>query len=802
MSSSLDLNLLPLVRQSGNTRTELPGLYVADPPRRPARSRKGDRLFLYFCQEGNAPLTPAHQQQTLGSLGQVFYGTSGSVTSAMRRVAEELNKALLERNVRSASSSQQTIGLLAQAVLRDDRLYLAHSGPLHTFTITAEGAEHWYDPQTSGRGLGLGRSTPIRFFQLELKPFDSLLMSAEPAATWSPNTLSGLHGQGPESLRRRLLGRAGLELSAVLIQAQPGKGEVTATQTRGPLAPAEAAEGREPVNIPQPVDGLPTLDELSTSSRIPAANPPEKTIESSAGSQASSEAATVLVTPAPVRPATDADESRAGEPPESVAASPLRKAPEGTTLRRVDSAGASQAQPAPDGGAAKASPRFSLPQISLRPLFRGARAGLRPIAVALHWIMQTSRSVLQRILPDDALLNLPTGTMAFIAVAVPLVVVVLASMVYFRVGYEQKFLTYFQMAQQTALEADAETEPLVRRAAWEKTLDLLAQSEEFANNEQAAQVSQLRQYVQSDLDLMDNIKRPQYQQAIIGGLPETVNIVRMLVVDNDLYMLDGSSGNILRAFPTTNGYELDGDFQCGPSFPTGLELEKLVDMASAPEIEIDTAVLGIDGKGRLVRCGVGREPDAKLMALPYRDTEDPLTGISESQNDYYVLDPAARAVWVYWNADFETEPRFYFSEQVPDLVDVVDMAAEKQDLYLLHNAGNTTVCEYSGLSVSPTRCTETPYLDGRSATEGERYSLVSPLTQILYNPPPDPSLYFLQPENQAIYHFSLGNLVFQRQFRPAESIAGNRPATAFAVNRLERLLFLAVGNDVFFASMP
>jgi len=387
-------------------------------------------------------------------------------------------------------------------------------------------------------------------------------------------------------------------------------------------------------------------------------------------------------------------------------------------------------------------------------------------------------------------------------VAVPLVVVVLASMVYFRVGYEQKFTAFFQSAQQTALEADAQTDPLLRRAGWEKTLDQLDQAEEFANNEQAAQVAQLRRYAQVDLDQMDNIRRPRYQPAIVGGLPATVSIVRMLVIDNDLYLLDGISGNVLRAFPTSAGYELDGDFQCGPSFPTGLDLGKLIDIAPAPEIDVENVLIGLEGMGRIVRCGIGKEPQAAVMTLPFRDTEGPLAGFSESQNDYYILDPVARAVWVYWNGDFEIEPRFYFSEQVPNLQDVVDMAAEKQDLYLLHGDGHSTVCEYSGLNVAPTRCTETPYLDGRSSTEGERYTLVNPLTQVLYNPPPDPSLYYLEPENQAIYHFSLGNLVYQRQFRPAERIAGGRPATAFAVNRLERVLFLAVGNDVYYGSMP
>ena len=79
--------------------------------------------------------------------------------------------------------------------------------------------------------------------------------------------------------------------------------------------------------------------------------------------------------------------------------------------------------------------------------------------------------------------------------------------------------------------------------------------------------------------------------------------------------------------------------------------------------------------------------------------------------------------------------------------------------------------------------------------------LTYPFTQILVTPPPDPSLFLLEPRSHAIYHFSLRNLAFQRQYMP-EQMLSTRDATAFAVDNIQRILLLATGNEVFYAAMP
>src|SRR4030042_3456179 len=103
MNSSLDLNLLPIARQGGIERAELPDMFAVTPPRRTAHGREADSLIIYLSMAGNSPLASADQAKLLEQLAQKFYKTTGSVTAALRTVAEELNQHLLDRNLRSTS---------------------------------------------------------------------------------------------------------------------------------------------------------------------------------------------------------------------------------------------------------------------------------------------------------------------------------------------------------------------------------------------------------------------------------------------------------------------------------------------------------------------------------------------------------------------------------------------------------------------------------------------------------------------------------------------------------------------------
>jgi hypothetical protein len=168
--------------------------------------------------------------------------------------------------------------------------------------------------------------------------------------------------------------------------------------------------------------------------------------------------------------------------------------------------------------------------------------------------------------------------------------------------------------------------------------------------------------------------------------------------------------------------------------------------------------------------------------------------------DLYVLDPPANAVWIYRNINLSQEPRLFFGSQVPFMPDVIDLAVNRNDLYLLHSDGHITTCTYSGLQESPTRCQDpTTYYDSRIGRQNGPIIHDAPFSQILVYTAPRPIHLSVGPSNQAIYHFSL-RLTFQRQFRSLTDL-GHGEATAFTISP-NRTIFIAIGNRVYYADLP
>ncbi|HEX9029293.1 MAG TPA: hypothetical protein VF823_08970 [Anaerolineales bacterium] len=827
MSSSLDLNLLPIVRKAGQDQAALPGLYIAEPPRRATRSRRMDRLILYLSLEGNAPLASAAEDQILSRLAKTFYDSSGSVTAALRSTAEALNEFLLQRNLQNASTGRQELGLLSLLALHGGQLYLTQSGPVHAFWATASQVQHLYDPQTAGRGLGVSRTTPVRYFQIDLQPNELLLLASQPAPTWSVAGLTGIQGHGPESLRRRLLNRASPDLDAVLIQARAGSGKITllAPRPAGPAAQPLETEQEEPDTF-QPV--------LDTTSALPAAEAPltpPAPVETPPASPAAAASEAQPTDEPPGLPVAAAP-ADAGSKPVSAAPAPQEPAPGGQPPAPADSANrspvitpakavlsaaqstgnrpAAQTAPTestppvtPTAPAPRAAAAASRPRPSLAPVGAGLLAVFRPLAAIWRGLVRAIRAVLGRLLPNESLVTLPASTMALIAIAVPLVVVSVASMVYFQRGRSVQYQSLYAHADQTYRQAASLNDPLARREAWKTTLAYLDQADSYLVTSES---QKLRIKVRDALDELDLVRRVNYQPALTG-LPEAVRVTRIVSSGGDLYMLDSYSGSVIHAQETNNrGFEVDAAFQCGPG-ATGYAGGPLIDLSPAPPTKSpQAAVIAVDAKGNLLLCSPGNAPNAGKLPRPATAANwGKLTAgtVDPDLGHLYILDPADQAVWAYWNGNLQDQPQFYFGDVVPPLQDVVDLAANHDELYLLHADGHLTRCNFSKLQqVAPTRCVNSAsFEDSRPGREKAPMVLDNPFTQIFSNQPPDPSLYLMDPKTQAVYRFSLQSLVFQYQVQPASDLHGGQ-ATAFTVNNIDHTLFLATGNQVYYTALP
>ena len=818
MNPSLDLNLLLLARQGGSDKAELPDLYAVMPPRRTAHGREADSLIIYLSMTGNSPLSSEAHAQLLEQVSRKFYKTTGSLTGALRVVTEALNLHLLDRNLHSTSVGRQGIGQLILVAQRADTLYLAHCGPVHAFLVNPNETQHLHDPQSSGRGLGLSQTTPIRFLQAKMQPGDFLVLATIVSPSWISSSLNHPQHHGVEGIRRQMLENASQEFNAVIIEAQAGTGKLRLLKrkTEG-FAMDHPSIADQPLESVTPETSTPVPDAVAQPAEdrrlgIPSSPGPTEDI----AWQPDEDRKLGVPTSTTAPPSFDTEEIRYSRGEQSVPV-PLEAQPAslppisfdaGTPLPDEARAEAvlateSTAQPAPPPARVRKARAASGPSRWSRSFasFRGilvpvGSAILRALRSALATISGALFRLLKNLLPDADVLRLPPSMMVFIALAIPLVLATIGGMVFLQRGRAQQSEIFYQKALDEAASATTLTDPLEQRLAWQNVLEDLDKAEYYAATSQS---QALRTQAIENLDNLDAIKRLDYKQAIVGGLDSGVSVTRLIATATDLYILNGMQGDVLRAIMTGRGYEIDPNFQCGPTYGP-INVGPLVDIAELPPGSFENAsLLGMDANGNLLYCVIGSQPYSATMAPPNTGFGEP-NAMTLDGSDLFVLDPKVNAVWIYRNLVVREQPRLFFGDFVPPMLDVIDLAVYNDDLFLLHADGHTTKCTYSGLAESPTRCDDPyPYSDNRPGRVHGPLIEDTVFNQIYFLSFPGRSIYLLDPQNQALYYFSV-LLNLQWQYRPVEVVSEGK-ATAFAINP-NRTAFLAIGNEVFYAAMP
>jgi hypothetical protein len=403
------------------------------------------------------------------------------------------------------------------------------------------------------------------------------------------------------------------------------------------------------------------------------------------------------------------------------------------------------------------------------------------------------------MLPSEDMLNIPGWVMGFIAVIVPLVVVLIAVIVYTNIGRDRLYESYLEQAQAAAVEAQALGTGLDSRAAWEQALYLLDYTEQY---EITPETSSLRLQAQKVLDDLDGIVRLNFKPGVSGILSPAIEIRKMVATATDLYMLDINSGSVLRAWLTGTGYEMDPTFRCGPGSYGAFIVGPLVDITTLSKFNPeDATIIAMDANGNLLYCIPGEAPLAVQLVPPDVLWGNPI-GITLDEGDLYVLDPKTNAVWLYQGVDesFPDPPRFFFDAAVPPLETAIDIAVNASDLYILHSDGHTTHCVFSSNAAAQTNCEDPvvfndprPGYDSGALIEGARFY------QVQRTLPPEPSVFYLDPITRSVYHFSL-QLRLTAQYRAMDEFPEGL-ATAFTVSP-NRIVFIALDNQLYASPLP
>jgi hypothetical protein len=825
-----DLKLIPIRQAQGKPFPQGPGFLAASPPRRAARSRSEDLLILSFTTSNSERITPELQDAWLANLVQIFFKTSGSVTSAMRALVDTLNLTMMEKNLKSVKGGAAATGMINLAAVHRRSVYVVQCGLTHAFTLTQAGLQHFYDSSQTDRGLGLSRTPTVRYYQADLGGGGYLFMTDTPPETWKEDQLSFGGLPNLEQLRRRLLNQTPPNFRLDLVQIVPGDEQIITLEPSVPIA--DKVEQASVINIEeeQPIPARksfepvePVVDEVSDTQKVIQA-PEAFEIDETAGvdiSQPSQSAPSIpdepefqpdaeqefmdsLVDEVEVEQEVEVEVEPEDEPedePESESVDQPEVEPEDDLLNEVLN------EPKKSNEKKTKTPSKSFnEQVKLL-----REATLRSLSKFFDWRRKASADVgdffknfFSRVglTDEEGMAALSNRTLLVIALAVPLVVVALAVGIYISRGRTLQYQYYMEQAEIASVSAYGAEDPNLAREGWSQTMLYLDQAESFRRTDD---VTKLRLDAQRALDILDGAVRLAYHPAIVGTLHDGINITRIISYGLDLYMLDAAGGRVIHATRGSQGYQIDAEFVCNSGNFSGGAVDVLVDMVSLPiNNPYQAHVLAVDAIGNVVYCGPGQSP--VVQSLPRGEGGvGAVTRITGEGNLLYVLDPSADAVRVYrsTNGQFLDEPTNFFTgaDQKPTLSTIVDLAVNGSELYLLRDDGLLVSCVVTGLQGNPVNC-ENPvaYVDGRPGKEDQPVVMPdTPFVSVLYTLPPEPAVNILEGDRADIFRFSLRFRLYQRlrsDFGNYEIVSPT--ATAFTIG-VDRIAFVAFGHQVFYA---
>ena len=174
----------------------------------------------------------------------------------------------------------------------------------------------------------------------------------------------------------------------------------------------------------------------------------------------------------------------------------------------------------------------------------------------------------------------------------------------------------------------------------------------------------------------------------------------------------------------------------------------------------------------------------------------------------YVLDAPSRAVWVYTGKDsaFIDRPYFFFTEQIPEIQDGIDLVVKDDSLDLLHADGHLSTCSYSRIETVPTRCQDpAALLNPYAAYKDSNLFAQAHITQIMYTSPPDSTILLLGADSQGVLRLTPSSLELQNQIKPAAGKTNPLPAGPIDAMTTgpNHILYLAIKDQVYYAAnMP
>lgn len=817
-----DLFIYPFGFKENEEYSNLTGYFAGNVHRKATRTRVEDILVIRFTPFRKLNGEDERQiNQIVAKTGDQFYKTKGPITTAAKLAGEFFNNLLLQINIKNTSQSP-ILGSFHLLVLNKDDLYLVHAGGSTSYHLSRTRIEKFEDRTYGIEGIGVGKTIKLRFFHTKINESDRIILTTKSPKTWTKESLFDNQRLSISHLRRSLKQLSQDDFEAVIIQFRNGNGSVH--QLKLDSAEFSSSEN-EDINSSntdvQPINdaAIPIIEnnENSSQNSLPLTKIYEKKLDD--------EPQDNLVVDLPDFITEEVlDKSESGQissqlqlesfnekrvnQPIKEEEIPHLQSQDGIFLSgdTWDSGTNIQEKEQKKKATKNESKAFAILLLSIRKFFHN-------LDQKYTFYTNKLKKSLEKIFKSSSRSNfekdpnsLSSASMLMIAILVAVFVSAIGITVYFQsgIGSQQAEL----IANANLLISDALDEPDANNQIlmYQEALRLVTESENYGKSEST---SEIKKFIQNQLDSLQGVTRIDIQPTIFGGLDKRIQITKMGINANgDVYALDSGTGRVIRMIATRPDYIIDNSFLCGPGKYGDVIVDPLIDIEPVNYAnKINTSLMGIDGRGNLLMCIPGSDPIA--IELKRSDLNwGEIKALAFNGYSLYVLDSGSknRDIYRYPSNDyaFDQVPESIFSGNIPEnLAGALDISVNQEELFLVHANGQLTRCNLNQLSCE-NNIGYGLILGGKTR---ENYSVLpgSEISQVYVTLPPDPSIYFMDENNQAIYHFSMA-LNLQQQISPnlsnqANNLDESSQLTAFTVNP-NGIIHFAYGSQIYFGYLP
>ena len=711
----------------------------------------------------------AFYQELARRAAELYFGSAGSVTSALRDMITALNAQLLTGAYGSPYQAS-LIGL----VLRGSDCYLIRSGIC--LGAVRQGDFFQTEPNDprdehalNGLPLGYSPAPDIKFAHYTVAAGHVILLSdAGFAAVAADDLKQALGADDVAGALDALKKLAAPRTQALIVRFAP----VGATPP--PIINPPATPKRLIVSDSPPPSTVLTTTPVVIAPVASPLTPPVLT---------TMPAATPVVSASPI-PRADLI------PPAAISNTPVTVAVPPVVPPDDASASAESIPAAPSTTPATSDPKAAPDLLGL--LFRVLTFPLRAGIAMLRALGRLLNALLDRLLPEpeDGSAHIPATFAVGLAVLIPvLIVFVMVGLRLSQVDQTnfEKLVSQVQDQANQAL-ASPPSDPALAQKLWQAVIQRVDDAALQRTGDPT--LAKIRVQAQSALDGYQHVTRRPVTPLRTFGANSSLGAV-LVQSSTDIYTLDTSSSAVYRDILRAPAPDVIGTRSTQPIFQAGTavsnySVKKIVAMIWMDEGGIRTshALVGLDSQGILVTYAPTFAP-AQSQSLAGSERWVSPVALRSWQDRLYILDPGANQIWRYLpdGTTYPNTPEEYFtSDYQRQLAKAVDFSIDdKGNVYILFADG--TLKEYNGGAEQPFTLSNVPGGHLKSAN-----------AMILDASSPLAALYILDPVDQSVYEFTLAG-TFQARFRAADPLMFAHLSGIFAQGNN---VYVTSGNGLYY----